>query len=504
MYRSTYSQPNVLLIVTDHWSASLLGAAGHPAIRTPTLDQLAQCGTRFTNAYSEHPVCIPARRTMMTGTSACQHGDRTFQAKLPMPTHLPTMAQAFRDAGYQAYGVGKTHTYPQRDRLGFDDILLDDEGRTHHGVTDDYELFLGDKGYLGRQFGHGISNNGYAATSWHLPEEAHATNWATEQMCRIMRRRDPTRPAFWYLGYRHPHPPLVPPQRFLEYYRDVDLDEAYSGDWVEDDDLPLTLQAFRARYKLSHGEAQWARRHFYALCTQIDQQIGLLIGTLREEGQLDNTIIMFTSDHGESFGNHGIWAKQNFYESSANIPMLIVGAKEDARVGYGQTDDRLVCLADVMPTLLGLAGVKVPETVTGRSMLDAPREFLYGEFGEGELSSRMIHDGRHKLVYYAAGNRCFLFDLADDPCELTDLAEDPMYRDTLGHLKALLTQALYGTDLDWLEDGELVGLPNRRYRHAPNRSLGLTRGHQWPVPPVNPGGLMNFFPEVPEDRDAGE
>ena len=499
------SQPNILLIVTDHWSANLLGAAGHPAIRTPTLDHLAACGTRFTNAYSEHPVCIPARRTLMTGTSAKEHGDRTFQAKLPMPTHLPTMAQTFRNAGYQAYGVGKTHTYPQRDRIGFDDILMDDEGRTHHGVTDDYEIFLGDKGYLGRQFGHGISNNGYGATTWHLPEEAHATNWATDQMCRIIRRRDPTRPAFWYLGYRHPHPPLVPPQRFLEFYQDVDLDEAYSGNWADDDDLPLTLQAFRARYKLSHTEAQWARKHFYALCTQIDQQIGLLIGTLREEGELDNTIIMFTSDHGESMGNHDIWAKQNFYESAANIPMLLIGVKDSPRMQAGKVDDRLVCLADVMPTFLDLAGIDIPETVTGQSMLAPPRGHLYGEFGEGELSSRMIHDGRYKLVYYAAGNRLQLFVLLTDPYELHDLASQPSMANTLVRLKNLLISELYGSDSEWLTDGELVGLPNRTYRHAPNRSLGLMRGHQWPVPPVNPGGLMNFFPEVaPNEADDAE
>ena len=497
-------KPNVLLIVTDHWSANLLGAAGHPAIRTPTLDQLAQCGTRFSNAYSEHPVCLPARRSLMTGTSAREHGDRTFQSKLPMPDHLKTMAQCFRDAGYQAYGVGKTHTYPQRDRLGFDDIVLDDEGRTHFGITDDYEIYLGDKGYLGKQFGHGISNNGYAATTWHLPEEAHATNWATEQMCRIMRRRDPTRPAFWYLGYRHPHPPLVPPQRFLEFYRDVDLDEAYSGDWTEQDDLPLTLQAFRARYSLSKAEAQWARRHFYALCTQIDQQIGMLIGTLREEGQLDNTIIIFTSDHGESLGNHGIWAKQNFYESSTNIPMLLLGVKDCPKVEAGKVDDRLVCLADIMPTVLDLAGIDIPHKVTGQSMLAPARDHLYGEFGEGELSSRMIHDGTHKLIYYAAGNCCQLFDLDKDPREKTDRAGEPGYANTLGHLKGLLIDSLYGSDLDWIQDGELVGLPNRHYRPAPNRKLGLMRGHQWPVPPVNPGGLMEFFPEVPADEDSAE
>lgn len=493
------SKPNILLIVTDHWTASLLGCAGHPVIRTPTLNQIAQCGTRFTNAYSEHPVCVPARRTLMTGTSAREHGDRTFQAKREMPPHLPTMAQIFRDAGYQAYGVGKTHTYPQRDRLGFDDIHLDDEGRTHHGVTDDYEIFLGDRGYVGRQFGHGISNNAYDATTWHLPEEVHPTNWATDTMCRIIRRRDPKRPAFWYLGYRHPHPPLVPPQRFLQFYDRVDMDEPFYGDWCEDEDLPLTLQAFRERYHLSPEESRWARRHFYALCTQIDQQIGALIGTIREEGILDNTIVMFTSDHGESLGNHGIWAKQNFYEGSAAIPMILMGVKDCTRVSHGRTDDRLVCLADVMPTLLDLADIDIPQAVTGRSMLGARRDYLYGEFGEGELSSRMIHDGRHKLIYYAAGNRFQLFDLDADPNELHDLAGRPSNANVFEGLQNLLAAELYGSDLDWLTDGALTGLPNRTYRAAPNRSLGLMRGHQWPVPPINPGGLMVFFPETPED-----
>jgi len=502
MYRSDYDKPNILLIVTDHWSARLLGAAGHPVIRTPVLDQIARCGTRFTNAYSEHPVCIPARRTLMTGTSAREHGDRTFQAKREMPADLPTLAQTFRDAGYQAQGVGKTHTYPQRDRLGFDDIQLDDEGRTHHGVTDDYEIFLGDKGWLGKQFGHGISNNGYEATSWHLPEETHATNWATDTMCRIIRRRDPKRPALWYLGYRHPHPPLVPPERFLRFYDGVEMDEPLFGAWCEDDDLPLMLQAYRARYAYGPREGAWARRHFYALCTQIDQQIGALFGTLREEGILDNTIVMFTSDHGETMGNHGIWAKQNFYEPSANVPMLLMGVKDCPRVAAGSTDDRLVCLADIMPTLLDLAGIDIPETVTGRSMLGPQRDHLYGEFGEGELSNRMIHDGRHKLVYYPAGNRCQLFDLEKDPDELTDVARDPAYGNTLGHLKSLLVASLYGSDLDWVTGGELTGLPNRRYRPAPNRGLGMTRGHQWPVPPVNPGGLMNFFPETPPDTTS--
>lgn len=498
------TRPNVLLIVTDHWPAALLGAAGHPAVHTPVLDALCRNGVRYSNCYSETPVCLPARRSLMTGTTPKQHGDRTFQPHRPMEPHLPTMAQTFRDAGYQAYAVGKTHTYPQRDRIGFDEIELDDEGRTLYGVTDDYEIFLGDQGYVGQQFGHGMSNNAYQATAWHLPERLHATNWATDRMQRAVRRRDPTRPAFWYLGYRHPHPPLVPPQRFLDHYADIEIDEPFCGDWARDvEALPYNLQGVQSRSVYSPREIRWARRAFYALCTQIDQQIGALIGTIREEGILDETIIMFTSDHGDMLGNHDMWAKQTYYEGSANVPMILVGEKDDRSVGFNRTDERLVGLQDVMPTLLGLAGIEVPETVVGRSMIGGDqREHLYGEFGEEGHASRMIRTERHKLIWYPVGNHFQLFDLIEDPNEMTDLAPDPAHADTLESLKALLVGETYGSDDKWVTDGELTGEPAKKYWPGPNRELSLTRGHQWPVPPINPKGGMKFFPEAPEGWDG--
>jgi len=490
-------QPNVLLIVTDHWPAAVLGAAGHPSVHTPVLDQLCRNGVRFSNCYSETPVCLPARRTLMTGCTPKQHGDRTFQPYRPMEPQLTTMAQCFRDAGYQAYAVGKTHTYPQRDRIGFDDIQLDDEGRTLYGVTDDYEIFLGDQGQIGQQFGHGMSNNAYQATAWHLPEQLHATNWATDTMARYVRRRDPNRPAFWYVGYRHPHPPLVPPQRFLDHYADIEIDTPFSGEWSQGP-LPYNLQGVQSHNVYSEREVRWARRAFYALCTHIDQQIGSLIGTIREEGILDETIIMFTSDHGDMLGNHGMWAKQTYYEGSSNVPMILLGETDDTRLPFGTTDDRLTGLQDVMPTLLGLAGIKPPDHVDGRSMVtNAPREHIYGEFGEESHSSRMIRDQQFKLIWYPCGNHTQLFDLDNDPQEMTDLANEPEYADTKKRLFKLLRAETYGSDEKWWHADTPVGEPARTFNPGPNRGLSLTRGHQWPVPPINKKGDMVFFPEAP-------
>ncbi|MEZ4865142.1 MAG: sulfatase-like hydrolase/transferase [Caldilineaceae bacterium] len=479
-------QPNVLLISTDHWPAALLGVAGHPVIQTPTLDELARSGTRFTNCYAECPVCIPARRTLMTGTPPRTHGDRVFKELLPMPK-LPTLAETFGNAGYQTYAVGKLHVYPQRNRIGFDDVILDEEGRQQYGAVDDFELFLGDEGYAGQHFGHGMSNNEYSARPWHLPEYTHPTNWATTQMCRTIKRRDPTRPAFWFLSYRHPHPPLVPLQSYLDLYRDLAIDEPTIGLWADgNESLPYSLQGKQAvGHKHNATQIRLARRAFYALCTHIDHQLRVVIGTLREEGLLNDTILLFTSDHGDMLGNHGMWAKRLFYEQSANIPMILLGPAGDQRVGHHRVDERLVGWQDIMPTLLDLAGVPIPASVEGISMVgEAKRPWFYGEIDEGAHATRMIHDGRYKLIYYAAGNHRQLFDLQEDPGEQLDRARDATYAEPLERLTQLLISQLYGGDEVWVEDDKLVGLPDRDFTPGPNRGLTSQRGAHWPQPPA--------------------
>ncbi len=146
-----------------------------------------------------------------------------------------------------------------------------------------------------------------------------------------------------------------------------------------------------------------------------------------------------------------------------------------------------------MPTLLDLAGIEIPQTVVGRSMLsEKTRDALYAECNEGATASRMMHDGRFKLIYYPAGHRFQLFDLQDDPHELTDLSASRDHAAKREELTARLIGELYGSDLDWLKDGELVGRPEPEYQPQPNRGLSLQRGVHWPHPPV----------EIPTERDA--
>jgi arylsulfatase A-like enzyme len=494
------ARPNVLLVTADQWPGGLLGCAGHPTIQTPTLDQLARNGVRYTRAYSESPICIPARRTLLTGTDTRTHGDRVFNTAGTWPHHLTSLPQAFRDAGYQAHAVGKLHVYPPRDRIGFDEVLLAEEGRPHLGATDDYELFLADRGFVGQQFAGGMNNNNYLHRPWHLPEECHVTNWETQTMCRQIKRRDPTRPNFWFLSYTPPHPPLTPLADYMDYYRQFEPPPALRAAWSDDADaLPRALVMGRNFWPpLAADVLREVRRAFYALCTHIDHQFRLVLGTLREEGLLDDTIILFTADHGDMLGDHGLYAKRLFYEGSARVPLILMGAAGDQRVPAGTVDDRLVGLADVMPTLLELTGVPLPPTVVGQSMLgESRRQFLYGDCLDDHAATRMLHDGRHKLIWYPAGNRVQLFDLAADPHELRDVAAEPASAAVRATLTARLADAAWGRDVaqGWVRDGALVGYDPGPYQPKPDRSWSGQRGLHFPAPPQLAPDRMVGFPQ---------
>ena len=193
----------------------------------------------------------------------------------------------------------------------------------------------------------------------------------------------------------------------------------------------------------------------------------LLIGCLREEGLLDDTILVFTSDHGDMLGHHGLWAKPPMFEWSAKIPMILMPAAGCERSAPDQRDDRLAELRDVMPTLLDLCGLPVPETTEGLSLVsDSRRQHLYCEHFEDEKSMRMVRCGSHKLIWYPVGNRLQLFDVDRDPMEMSDLAADPAHAGVLEDLTRRLLGELYGSDERWVQDGRLAGEPDRDVRPA--------------------------------------
>ena len=232
-----------------------------------------------------------------------------------------------------------------------------------------------------------MAHNDWISRPWHLPENCHPISWAVREMSRTISRRDPGRPGFWYLSFSAPHPPLTPLQAYLDLYRDVEIDRPSTGDWSTDlEKLPNSLRSrnLGALVNASWQEQSHARRAFYATLTHIDHQIRLLIGILREVGILDDTIIVFTSHHGHMIGEHGLWMMTPFYEMSAKIPLIIIPPVGDNHYPIGSEDKRIAEFGDIMPTLLEMCGLPIPETVESNSLWsDRRREYLYGEHYEG-------------------------------------------------------------------------------------------------------------------------
>jgi len=468
--------PNVILITADQWPGYLMGCAGHDIIHTPTLDLLAQEGVRFDQALSECPVCIPARRTLMTGLSPRSHGTRTYQTRLPLSPAWPTLPDCFRANGYQTGAVGKLHLYPIRQRYGFEEVVLSEEGRMEDGLLDDYDIHLAERGFAGQHYAHGLGSNSYEARAWHLPEDLHVTNWATKNMVRMIQRRDPSKPGFWHLSYIHPHPPLAPLGAYLELYRDAEIDVPFTGDWVTE--AP----------SLNPRGTREARRAFYALCTHIDHQIRLVIAALRQESILENTIIVFSADHGEMLGNHARWGKRSMLAPSVSIPLILAGGGSDRiRLAPGRVDHRLVLWQDVMPTLLDLAGLPIPSGIDGRSAFsNTPRDHAYCEYGEEATAQRMIQSDQLKLIYEPVSNRFLLFDVVNDPREMKNLATTPAYAASLQRLQNLLRHELYGTDVDWLEGDHWRGKPCSAGLSAAENGLNLGNQRSYLFPPPSP------------------
>ncbi len=474
----TEKKPNVLMISADQWPGSFLGCAGRSDIMTPTLDYLAENGIRFENCYSECPVCIPARRSLMTGLTPKTHGDRVYSDRMEMPD-VPTMAQVFRENGYQTMAVGKLHVYPQRNRIGFEDVILTEEGRYELGCVDDYQIWLGEHGYTGQEFLHGMGNNTYYTRPWHLDEKSHPTNWVTMEMMRQIKRKDPTRPFFYYCSYAFPHPPLVPLETFWDMYREEEIRMPEGENWLDDSYIFQSMCAAAQGY--SEKERKRAMRAFFAQCTHIDYEIRLLIGTLRESGLLDNTIIVFLSDHGDMLFRHNMVAKRCFYEEAANVPLILSG--KPLLKWRGTKESRLAQLSDVMPTLLELCNLPIPDSVEGIPLLSGKEHpYLYGEVGEGEKATRMIRWRQYKLIYYPCGNKIQLFDLEKDPGETHDFGNNEKYADVLVKMTGFLTENLYGSDLDWIKAGKLCGFEPGEYRSKADFGLYNQRGLHWPTP----------------------
>ncbi len=415
-------RPNILLIMTDQQRGDCLGIEGHPVLQTPYLDELATTGTRFSRCHSACPVCIPARRTLMTGRRPASHG-----VLMNYDTWLDgsTLPGELTRAGYQTHLVGKLHLWPHRKRYGF----MSEDWADSPLVGEDYQRFLRDNGVRMPEPGvaHGCSQNGYVARPWHLPEHLHFTNWCADKAMEFIARRDPTVPFFLKVSFHQPHEPCTPPQVYWDRYMDMDLPEPYVGDWARVFDAPrrgLPVDAWRIA--VDAAVMKQYRAGYYGTINHIDDQIGRLLKWVDRR----NTIVLFLSDHGDMIGDHQWLRKRNAFEGSARVPFLM--RLPDSMGGMkGQVRSEVVELMDIMPTLLETAGVDIPDRVDGRSVLPLLRgavpewrEYLHGECAivpTAGSGMQYLTDGHRKYIWYPGTGEEHYFDLDSDPCEMHNL-----------------------------------------------------------------------------------
>lgn len=462
--------PNVVLINVDQWRADCLGVAGHPVVRTPYLDRLASRGVRFDRAYAACPTCIPARAALYTGLTQKTHGRVGYCDGVDW-NYPVTLGTEFSKGGYQTHAIGKLHVHPARSRIGFHEVELHD-GFLHFGrkrtrnlaELDDYQQWLWEKlGPDAEDFEHGLNCNSFVTRPWDKAESLHPTNWVVTRAQHFLRRRDPRRPFFLMLSFHRPHPPFDPPAWAFEQYRDVAMPDPPVGDWMEAlHPFEDAISPDRFAGEMADGDLRRALAGYYGHMSHIDAQINRFLETLQMFDQQGNTWVCFVSDHGEMIGDHHLFRKGYAYEGSARVPLVLQGPGGSGLVP-GLVSRELAELRDVLPTLLDCAGLPVPASIEGRSLLPAARggnepirDHLHGEHTIFGQSMQWITTERWKYIWWSGTGREQLFDLAADPCETRDLARREGVGADLASLRARLIHELVGRPEGFVERGALV------------------------------------------------
>ena len=446
--------PNILLITTDQQRFDAMGLNGNRVLRTPNLDALAASGTNFRRCYVTCPVCIPARRTLLSGLHPETHGMRAYRDGWDFDPPA-TMPGVLRAHGYQTQLIGKKHLHPQRKRFGFDHMVLSDSAywrpTSPYQSGNDYTDWLAEQGVPFRSGAHGVNGNGRVARPFDLDEDYHHTSWVAEQAARFIEKwRDPTAPWFMHLSFVAPHPPLTPPRTYWDRYAGREDLAPALGDWAPDGNGQRRgVPADAAAGPFPPDEIRDAMAGYYGLINHIDDRINFVRERFFEYGNpraKEPLWILFSSDHGEMLGDHHLFRKSLPYEGSAHVPLFVTGRNVDVPQG---TCDALATWEDLMPTVLDLAGVEIPEGLDGRSLVPAMRgeaegvrEAVFGECNMARGNQWIVH-GDRKYVWFASTGEEQLFDLASDPRELHDISGEA---GSLEPFRAMLEEHLAGRE----------------------------------------------------------
>ncbi len=455
------ASPNILLITSDQQRFDTAGDASPPFMRTPHFNLLCNEGVNFTSAYSDCPICVPARVSLMTGKYVTTHKMTKNGPTSKIMGRMNTLPTYMRDRGYQTAAIGKMHFKPPRTRHGFDEMIL----------PNDYYYEMTRSGEKLQPMRHGIGQNELYPCQATVPESMTLTSWITEECVKyILERRDPTLPFFLWCSFSKPHPPLDPPEPYYSMYRNCDIPEPFISNWSEGNDCPEPFKRFKESRSVDLIPKEillQARAAYYGLITQIDYNIGRIFSALQDAGMFDDTFIIYTSDHGEFLGDHNAGSKVFFYESSSHVPFVMRMPKSWGNRKHGTEVSSVVTHADILPTLLAATGTsEFPDDIDGqdlialsRGQLEAPRIFLEGMTDDPRREYYALTDGKWKYIWYSEGGVEQLFDLVNDPKELNNLSHIKEYASKKAELKKELISRHENRSSNAVCDGKLVEKP---------------------------------------------
>ncbi len=416
-------KPNVLFIFADDQRSDALGASGNPYIQTPTLDQLAKEGSRFTNAYvmggNHGAICMASRAMVLSGKSLFHVYDKLKD--------ITTLPMHFGREGYLTFGTGKWHN----EKEAFEASFKKGKNVFLGGMADHFAVSVRD-----------LSNDGTLTEPVKRGFSTELFTSAVMDFITDYAASDQEAPFFTYLAYTSPHDPYTPARDYVDFYAKGSLPLpgnfmgthpfAFDNMTVRDENLtgwprkPEVIQAILADY--------------YGLITHMDRQIGAVVELLKKNDLYENTIIIYAADNGLAIGSHGLLGKQNLYEHSTKVPLIIKGPG----IPQDKELDALVYLHDLFPTLTELAGLPTPEGIDGKSLVNLIQgrveEIRSSLFTAYRHTVRAVRDSEWKLIRYPERDFSQLFDLKRDPLELNNLAALPGYATKMDSLTNLLKE----------------------------------------------------------------
>ncbi len=480
------NRPNILWLCTDQQRYDTIAALGHPHVSTPKLDQLVSEGVAFERAYCQAPICTPSRASFLTGMYPSsihvnRNGNPTF------PDFPPLISKRLAEAGYTCGLIGKLHLTSAYRRI---ETRADDGYRYwqySHAPRDDWERGHDYADWLRRQ---GADLGELSQDPAGIPAELHQSTWCAEKTIEFI-EANRAQPWFASVNIYDPHPPFNPPQAYREQFdprdvkpplfRESDLAQQaklaavdFQSEARRPDKLdiksPILPQSPRPAYQEAETSGERDARAliaaYYAMIKLIDDQVGRILAALDDSGQRENTIIIFTSDHGESLGDHGLILKGcRFYEGLVRVPLLWSWR---GRFAAGLRSSALVELTDIVPTLLEACGLPTPASITGKSLLplltgarppDTHRDIVRCEFIDAldmpdATVATMHFDGRYKLIVYHNHQLGELYDLQNDPAEFEDLWDSAAHQ---GLKLELLQRSFNATMLTLYRGPERIG-----------------------------------------------